>query len=503
MNLGIDLGTTYSMIAHVNAFGHPALFPDLNDAGQFRTASAVYLGPQGCLIGAAADDLLEEVPDAQVARFVKSLLTRPDFRYGDHQGREWNAIGLSALILRKLLRDASVFAGEDIGTTVLTVPAQFTDEQRRATRAAGMLAGLEDVRLVEEPVAAAAYYGQEEGDADRTLLVYDFGGGTLDVTLLQTSPHGLFVLASDGDAALGGRHIDQAIMELTDAEMQSQIGVSPLADLAAAQRLRRVAEEAKISLSRPGGAGVRRSVLLMGQPWDFTLSRSQLDDIARPAVARSIAACERCLSQAGLDWRDIDKVMMTGGSSLLPQAAQAVSASWGRPASELALKQPHQAVAFGAAILSQRFAGDPGAHARLRQVATADLCLRVRDPQSGAPALETLIARNTPLPAACRRTVYTSRADQAQVTLEFVQVRGEGAAETSLGRFSFGPILAPRADYPVDLEISCNAEGLVRVTAVDPLTGRSIDRVLQEDSVGAIPIESQRPLVASVSLGAY
>lgn len=503
MNPGIDLGTTYSMIAHVNAFGHPALFPDLNDAGQFRTASAVYLGAQGCLIGGAVDDLLEEVPDAQVARFVKSLLTRPDFSYVDHQGREWNAVGLSALILRKMLRDASVFSGEDIGTTVLTVPAQFTDEQRRATRAAALLAGLEDVRLIEEPVAAAAFYGQEEGDADRTLLVYDFGGGTFDVTLLQTSPDGLFVLASDGDAALGGRHIDQAIMELTDSEMLGRLGVSPLADPATSQRLRRVAEEAKISLSRPGGPAVRRSVMLMGQPWDFTLSRAQMDSIAGPAVARSIEACERCLAQAGLDWRDIDKVMMTGGSSLLPQAGAAVSASWGRPASDLSLKQPHQAVAFGAAILAQRFAADPGAYTRLRQVATADLCLRVRDATTGATTLETLIARNTPLPAACRRTVFTSRADQTHVTLEFVQVRGDGAAETSLGRFSFGPILAPRADYPVDLEIGCNAEGLVRVTAMDPLTGRSIDRVLQEESAGTIPVESQRPLVASVSLGAY
>lgn len=502
MNPGIDLGTTYSMIAHVNAFGHPALFPDLNDAGQFRTASAVYLGQHGCLIGGAADDLLEEAPDAQVARFVKSLLTRPDYCYPDHHGREWNAIGLSALILRKMLRDATVFSGEDIGVTVLTVPAQFTDEQRRATRAAALLAGLEDVRLVEEPVAAAAYYGQEEGEADRTLLVYDFGGGTFDVTILQTSPDGLFVLASDGDAGLGGRHIDQAIMELTDAEMRGRIGASPLADVAASQRLRRVAEEAKISLSRPGSPGVRRSVLLLGQPWDFTLSRAQLDAVAEPAVAASIAACERCLAQAGLDWRDLDKVMMTGGSSLLPQAAAALSARWGRPVSDLSLKQPHQAVAFGAAILAHRFAGDPDSHIRLRQVATTDLCVRVRDPQTGAPALETLIARNTPLPAAGRRTVYTSRADQTHVTLEFVQVRGEGA-ETSLGRFAFGPILAPRADYPVELDIACNAEGLVKVTARDPLTGRSIDRVLQEDGGGAIPIESQRPLVASVSLGAY
>ena len=496
---GIDLGTTYSMIAHVNAYGQPALFPDLLDASQFRTPSVVHMGKQGCLIGAAVEELLEENADIEVARFIKALLARPDYQLIDPQGRNWNALGLSALILKKLMRDATAFSGEDIGPTVLTVPAQFNDEQRRATLSAAQLAGLGDLRLVEEPVAAAAFYGQEEGATDRTLMVYDFGGGTFDVTLLQTSPDGLFVLATDGEAALGGRNLDEAIMALVDRDFRNRFGLSPLSDPPTVHRLRRVAEDAKIKLSHGGLSQIRKPLMLLGQHYEFALTRSQMEEIAAQAVDRSLIACDRCLAAAGLQWSNIDKIMLTGGSSLLPRVSQDLSQRWGRSVHELVLKQPHQAVVFGAAILAARFAAQD-TPTNFRQVASADLALRVWDSQSGSAGLEVLIPRNAPLPAKHTRTVFTSRPDQTTISFAFVQ-RRQRDEESSMGKFVFGPIAAPRQDYPIELTVALAQDGLAHVTARDLLSGQAMKLALREGAGGTMAeLDTQRRLVASVDL---
>ncbi len=500
---GIDLGTTYSMIAHVNAYGQPALFPDFHDPSQFRTPSVVYVGRLGCLIGAAAEDLLEDGADIEIARFPKSRLTEPDYRYLDHLERPWNALGLSALVLRKLAHDASAFAGEELGPGVLTVPAQFTDEQRRATRAAAELAGLPGMRLVEEPIAAATFYGEGEAGEDRTLLVFDFGGGTFDVSLLQSAPDGLFVLACDGDPDLGGRRIDEAIMAEVDADFQARFGRSLMSDAATKERLRRACEEAKISLSRPGPAQVRKPLLVLGQAYDFVLTRAQLERIVEPFVSRCMAACERCLADAALTWRDVDKVMLTGGSSALPAVSSALMerSVGGRP--QLVTRQPHLAVAYGAAILAGRLERDESSLSFMRPVSTADLAIRVWDADAGAETLEVLIARNTPLPAKQTRSVFTSRSDQAHISFEFVQRRGEPASISTLGRFVFGPVPAPRLHYPVELSVACTREGLVHVAACDSITGHTMQLELREGAAEGFDFDRQRQFLGAVDLALH
>lgn len=477
---GIDLGTTFSLIAHVNAYGQPALFPDLHDANNFRTPSVVYIGREGCLVGLAGEELLDDAPELPVARFVKAQMGLTDWRYNDHRQRAWSAEALSALILKKLLKDADTFVGDDIGPAVITVPAQFTDSQRQATLKAAGLAGLANVRLVEEPVAAATYYGLDEGSRDRTLMVYDFGGGTFDVTLLQTGRDGLYVLATDGLAQLGGRSIDRRIMDVIDDDFKRRFQSSALSDPASAQRLRRLAEDSKIKLSKPGSAQVRQSMLLLGNPYEFLLTRPQFDSIVQEAVAQTIVTCERCLKETGLDWRDVDHILLTGGSSMLPHVPVELMRASGKAATSLILKQPHQAVAFGAAVLAQRYAHDSDSETLIQQVTGAELCLRVWDKRLNRPGLETLIARNTPLPTAYNRTFYTNRDDQTRIALEFVQRRGEPPEEFSLGHFAFGPISNPRRNTPLEVTVAIGRDGLVNVTARDPASGREIAHHLQE-----------------------
>lgn len=499
---GIDLGTTYSMIAHVNPHGQPALFPDVHNASQFRTPSLVYIGREGCLVGASAEELLDDAPELPVVRFVKAWLAEAGWRYQDHQQRSWSAVGLSALILRKLLKDADTFAQDELGPGVITVPAHFTDEQRRATLSAATLAGLTAVRLVEESVAAATYYGQDEGPADRTLLVYDFGGGTFDVTLLQTGREGLFVLATDGIAHLGGRCLDERIMALMAVDYQRRFGRDPLADPGSAQRLRRLAEEGKIKLSRPGLGQIKLSLLLLGNAFDFVLTAHQFDEIMTAAAVETLGACHRCLEAASLAWKDVDKVLLTGGSSLLPQVRAEILRVSGKQPRDLVSKQPHQAVAFGAAILAARYGHLREADATVQPVAGADLCLRVWDPQSNQPGLETLIPRNRPLPAAYSRTFFTQRDDQTRLILEFVQRRGQPAEEFSLGHCVFGPINHPKLNYPVEVTAAQGREGLVRITARDLLTGQEMSHTLAEGSDGLAnqALEEQRRLIESVQI---
>lgn len=499
---GIDLGTTYSMMAHVNSHGQPALFPDVHDASQFRTPSVVYIGREGCLVGEAAEELLEDAPELPIARFVKARLSQTQWWHGDHQQRRWSAEGLSALIVRKLLKDADTFANDEIGPAVVTVPALFTDEQRRATLRAATIAGLGSVRLMEEPVAAATYYGLDEGPIDRTLLVYDFGGGTFDVTVLQTAKEGLFVLATDGVAKLGGRILDERIMALIADDFLRRFGRNPLSDPASAQRLRRLAEQAKIKLSKPGLPQIRQSLLLLGNPFDFVFTRQQFDAIMTEAVSETLAACCRCLNAASLTWRDVDKVLLTGGSSLLPQVQSEILRVSGKHPGDVVSRQPHQAVAFGAAILAERFGRNRDSDSLIQQVSGADLCLRVWDRQNNRPGLESLIARNTPLPSSYSRTFYTNRDDQTRLVLEFVQKRGEAGDEFSLGHFAFGPIENPKKNYPVEVTVALARDGLVRVTARDLVIGKEIAHTLEEGggSLGGRDLDEQRRLVDSVQI---
>jgi molecular chaperone DnaK len=307
-------------------------------------------------------------------------------------------------------------------------------------------------------------------------MVYDFGGGTFDVTILQAGKDGLYAIATDGEAHLGGRVIDERIMRVAAMDFLEQHKADPLSDPGGAQRLRRLAEQAKIALSRPGANVFKQSLLLLGKPYDFVLTRDQLDRIATEFVAKTIQACNRARAAADLSWRDIDAILLTGGSSLLPQVARDLQTESGK-AADIICRQPHQAVAFGAAIYADRLSKSEGGF-EIRQATTAALSLRVWSIEKGAPALETLIARNVPLPAEYVRTFYTNRSDQTQILLEFVQTRGEPPEEFTLGRHSFGPILNPEQNYPVEVTVSIAADGTVSVRAQDGRSGRAMNYTL-------------------------
>lgn len=479
--LGIDLGTTYSLVSHMNDHGQPTLFPDYHDANEFRTPSVVHIGEEGCFVGSALEEMLDDEPELSQARFFKLAMGEKKAVYTDHRARAWWPQSLSALVLKKLLNDVEAFAHDEVGGALITVPANFNDAQRRATREAANMAGIARVKLLDEPVAAATFYGFNRKGAEQTLFVYDLGGGTFDATVLQVGDEGLYSLATEGSNNHGGMRVDEFIMNFILDEYQRQHGVRPT-DETTLMTLRRFAHDTKLTLVKPGKTKVAKTLVLAGKTLDFVLTRDLFHQMIDTFVDETLAVCERCLQAAGLEWSFIDTILLTGGSSLLPLVPEKIARASGRPKDQLVCKQPHQAVAYGAAILAaQQFTGAGGAK-KLQSICAYDLGIRVMGPD-GQPTVKVLVNKNTPVPAAASTTFYTNRADQARLIIEAVQQRetDQGQEESSLGFFAFA-IDNPRAKYPVEIELAYDLEGCVVITARDPETGRQMQQVMDKDT---------------------
>lgn len=497
MNLGIDLGTTYSLAAYLNAQGVPTLVPDAQQAQSYRTPSVIGVQGRQAWAGQTLEDLLLDEPGLPIVRGFKQHMGSDVAPYTDAQGRSWPPEALSALILEKLLRDVEAHCAEAIDHCLITVPANFSDAQRKATQGAAALAGLRRVSLIEEPIAAAAYYGFTCRDAEQTLLVYDFGGGTFDASVLHIAEGRLYVLATEGDNQLGGRGIDQALVRTLLAETHQRYGLDASGDPGAQETLRRFAEAAKIGLNQPGQGVMRKTVVLGGRACELTLTPQQVHAVVQPAVEVTLAASQRALEGAGLGWSQMEQILLVGGSSLLPQVARSLAAHSGKPPASFVARHPHQAVAYGAALLAES-ALDSTLEPVHQGVAPYHLGLRVRN-AAGDAQVQVLIKRNSPLPARATTTVYTGRADQTRLIFDIVQSKGGSEPEISLGYFAFGPLRAPRANYPVELQLAYDAQGLVRVTAKDLVTGEAMKRELSAGAEADITrLNRGRELLASV-----
>jgi molecular chaperone DnaK len=477
VHVGIDLGTTFSLIARVDAHGIPVLFPDRHEAERFKTPSVVHIGPEGALVGQAVEELLEDAPALPVARFAKLSMGREEPIFLDHLGRAWHPEAISALVLKKLARDVAAYTDEAIDGAILSVPAHFNDPQREATRQAGELAGLNVIDLVEEPLAAATHYGAHAVQPDKTILVYDLGGGTFDATVLHVGPEGLYALATDGASDLGGKNFDEAIMAMVADQFRLAHHYDPLQDPIVSGQLRRQAEAMKIKLAMPGQSAVRKALLLGGRAQEIFLTRGHFDQAIRPLIDRSLAVCARALKAAGLEWAAIDQVLMAGGSTLVPAVEAAIRLASNLHGDRVKRHQPHMAIAYGAALIAAQRTGSPAGEAPrlLQRVSGFDLGCRVFDPVTRKPAVDTLLARNTPIPAHRTITYYTNRADQARIILDVVQVKAPDEPAISLGQFAF-PVVRPRKNHPLEIAIGYDEHGMVSVVARDPETKHEVKR---------------------------
>lgn len=479
MIVGIDLGTTFSLVSYVNSAGTPTLIPSRRDAQRFQTPSVVHVGERGALVGDLVEELLNEEPSLPVCRFAKLGMGRPDQAiYTDHLGQPYTPEAVSALVLRKLKLDAEAALNEPITGAVITVPANFNDKQRQATVNAGRLADIPVLGLVEEPLAAATFFGLNTRGGERLIFVFDIGGGTLDATILSATPDGLYAIATEGADNIGGKNFDELIMGIVADQYRGQYGTDPRSDPESAQRLRSFATQSKIALSAPGASVVSKPLILQGKSLRVTFTRAQFEAAAEPWLEACQEVCERALKSQSLAWEDIDELILTGGSSLVPCVERKVREMSGLQPARIRREQPHASIAYGAALLAEQFFGarKTAAPPLRQQVTSNELGLRVFDPKERKPAFHAMIEKNVPVPCTAKQTFYTQKAEQTSLSIELLQRKDPFTPPETLGQFTFGPIRRPEAGHPVAIELGFDGAGRVRVTATDGRTGEAVAR---------------------------
>ncbi|GAA2328829.1 Hsp70 family protein [Dactylosporangium salmoneum] len=422
--VGIDLGTTYSAVGFLNDLGKPQTIP--NRDGEPTTPSVVLFQDDAPLVGTMAKRSAATAP-LDVVQFVKRQMGDPAYRFEASNGAQYRAEEVSAFILRRLKEDAEEFLGRPVTQAVITVPAYFDSARRKATQDAGTIAGLDVVRILNEPTAAALAYGIG-ADTAGTFLVYDLGGGTFDVTVMRTEGGELRVLAIQGDRNLGGFDFDNVLMGLINDRIVAEGGADLFDDEHATAMLRERTELAKHSLTTVERARVVLTV--GGRNHNIVVTRAEFEEAAQGLLNRTRGLTEIALEDAGLTWADIDKVLLVGGSTRMPMVRRMVEAEAGKPA-ERGIN-PDELVVLGAAVQArlEEAAGEPGGPVPtvdgqpippVAEATSHGLGTLARNPVTGRMENTVIIPRNSRIPAQQQGFFTTVVDNQEEVAVEITQ----------------------------------------------------------------------------------
>jgi len=467
--IGIDLGTTNSCVATLEG-GQAVVIP--NSEGSRTTPSVVAFTKDGDrLVGITAKRQAVTNSDRTIMSVKREMGTDWTQSIGDDP---YTPQEVSAFILQKLKADAEAYLGQEVKQAVITCPAYFTDAQRKATRDAGRIAGLEVLRIINEPTAAALAYGVDKDD-DQTILVYDLGGGTFDVSILEIylvdgQPQ-IEVKATSGDNRLGGDDFDEVVIEWIIAEFKKATGIDLSSDMQAMSRLREAAEKAKIELSGTGTTQINLPFITMsdGQPehLDLSLSRAKFEELIAALVERTMSPTRRAMKDAGVSKGEVDKVILVGGSTRVPAVQVAIEKEVGK--SPFKGINPDEAVAVGAALQAGIIVGDEG----VTDVLLLDVTPLTLGIETLGGVTTMMIERNTTIPSRRSEVFSTASDNQPAVEVHVLQGEREFAKDNStLGRFHLmGIPAAPRGIPQIEVTFDIDANGIVNVSAKDLGTG--------------------------------
>ena len=478
--IGIDLGTSNSAAAVMTA-GKPTIIPAAEGAsvgGKAFPSIVAFSNDGQLLVGEPARRQAVTNPNNTITAAKRKMGTEHKFII---QGKDYKPQQISSFILQKIKRDAEAFTGDTVEKAVITVPAYFNDNQRQATKDAGTIAGLDVVRIINEPTAASLAFGLDKAAQDLKILVFDFGGGTLDVTIMEMGGGVFEVMSTSGDTHLGGTDMDKAIEEYVLDEFRRKEGIDLSGDATAMTRVREAVEKAKIELANIMETNINLPFIAMhensAKNLDVRLTRAKLEELVRPIVERCKTSLDNAISDADITFGDIGRVVLVGGPTRMPLVKEFVERVVGR-APEAGV-DPMEAVAMGAAIQAGIIAGDVQTDIVLLDVTPLTLGI-----ETLGGVREPLIERNTTIPTSKSKVFTTAADNQTSVTIHVVQGERPMAADNvSLGSFSLSELPpAPRGVPQIEVKFDIDTNGIINVTAKDLGTQKEAKITIESSS---------------------